>query len=639
MKMKRLLPVALVAALLLVPATAFALGFSDQGSAGVPKGSSSGGGSTAKLTYYEFTALKSAMTSWTTGGKFYYPKDAAKTWSVVGSTAKTNFTEYDRGSDDSGAMWWNCFIVIPTSNDAALDGSSTYKYLNYESREDGANLSHLSNGTTFFSPEEMRHNFWSGTTSKAAGGSSAVLGAFRPGYNTLASSDDMTINALYPTLKRSGDFEHYLPSDGFAGNNSGNGVDGNTGFVRGNTLGKTKNLSANLAGKPRINFDMGAVFNNLENKEGRYTLYWFRMNAFERVLTSGYSKTTIVRPRVRIQVVDTAGELVKADWTLSQAGVDYLVNRDNQSSAGTVFGSRDGKAGGPAYLKPGESLSSGMALPNSYAGTSYTLVINATVPFNSSITTGTYQPMADVLAGGSNAVDWSPYLQQRTISADGLTLTITGIALGDIQLDNALGGLYHITVALSDTDVFIQQDGTLPISDISGPASWLNSNKPATFIFPSIPDQSAKQVQTDGSYLEAKPFAYYLHAPVDFNWAAANVANPRDLRSVDYTELKDTKPITVVGHWTRENAVHPSAVLGVALPDSNITFATAGLAEAARQTVPYGTHLTGGNRVYGAVLYEVRSYTSAGVFIKVVGYRWGNLAIKNVSVFTSAGVD
>lgn len=296
----------------LVPAAAWGLAAGDTGGGGV-SGGGSGGGSAA--AYNVFSANYDRMTHWTRGGGSPFPATQAATSVLSPTPAPAALQPWViRGDGWTGITdHWNLYVSYPTASDLAGNGATAglWKWANVPGVTASRRPAISGYGpSTNYRWEWKWHWYW------AAYPEQGLLGAPRAvkadyGWSNVASDighfhNSSTAGPLWlnwqgvrmgPSTGEAGRLHYFIDPDAYisvAGHNGTGGV-------------------------PAIAFNMGSLTNRLDMPEGRYAAYLYRLGNREELQGSILATEEVLRPRVRVRVVDEAGEPVPGATATLQA--------------------------------------------------------------------------------------------------------------------------------------------------------------------------------------------------------------------------------------------------------------------------------------------------------------------------------
>lgn len=295
-------------------------------------GTSGGGGSggSGSIEYYDFEPDYDAMKSWTLGGSRASGETAGKSnHHTNGVTADGPFII--RGDKNAVMDHWNVYVAYPTSADVAGDGSSatTMKWASYRVGNHGNTLQARNRHGT--SPRSIRstywwmsawHFYWAGQWDGAGNPIDQQNGAFVPNKedNVAAASRDPHSSGKRNILSRTVATGTWLNR---LGGSLSSAKYGDSDYTKRSYIHYFNNDNVILGagdngpgGNPWMQFRMAKVSNQLWLNEGRWALYIYRLGLREQRQaalgpeTNGGYFDVVRRPRVRVKVVDEAGNAV-----------------------------------------------------------------------------------------------------------------------------------------------------------------------------------------------------------------------------------------------------------------------------------------------------------------------------------------
>lgn len=601
------------------------------------------------------------------------PTSTSFLWSKVLTGGKKTTTHYPRTDiaavGATPVFWYQVYVVRPGSNDRTGAGNGSAVVTNYAPR--------WGRSDTY-----AQHAYWTGDYGDfgiSLGGKQS--GATR-GLKLLgASSKDYAHGAQRPiwdsTFGGSRDYGKVVKSkDGF--NTPG---------------GKTSAGSS-------IRTELAAIANDARQFEGRYGIYVAAARGRGQVYKSngnavglGATGFTLVRPRIRVNILDadTNVQIADATWSLDYAGRDIT----GDLPSGALRGSRsyaavNAQSGRAEVLAAADSDAydaSGRlgiaALPLSFDTRGYRLHVAVPEGYTFAENGGGWDSYAADFYSMAQlrAANPQPYRQlatflaaSSTVGTSGRSVTLSGrgsagIAFGAFSTNGSTGGLYEVTVYAHAAGAIIPADPepTPPsiAPEVTAPTSWLDSNRPTDISFaPGIYTATG-----GGKTITATPIHSELWGPTNNDWARYRAT---DSAAQPGYVLLGGGSRTVRQRWLRPNAAIRSTVIDIRLPRTDRLFS--GLAGIVRDgkfvyqlggsnpdgivlegtersvitgvdPIAHGRALVGsvpqdGGCLYlGISVYEVvETNTSSGAILNHY-YVFGQLARRVVRVYTSSGTN
>jgi hypothetical protein len=637
-------------------------------------GGSGGGDSGGTFSVWGYHP-SAGMLSWVQGSSSakLNPTSASFRWSKVLSGGRKTTTHYPRTDiaavGATPVFWYQVYVVRPGSNDRLGAGNGSAVVTNYAPRWGR-------------SDSYAQHAYWTGDygdfgISLGGGQSGATRGLKLLG----ASSKDYANGAQRPiwdsTFGGSRDYGKLVKSkDGF-----------NT------PAGKTSTGSS-------IRTELAAIANDARQFEGRYGIFVAAARGRGQVYKSngsavglGATGFTLVRPRIRVNILDaeTNVHIADATWSLDYAGRDIT----GDLPGGALRGSR-----GYAAVNAGSGRAEVLAAADSDAHNATGALGTDALPL--SFDTRGYRLHVAVPEGytfAENGAGWDsyaadfysmaqlgsadpqPYRQlasflaaTSSVDASGRGVTLSGrgaagIAFGAFSTNGSTGGLYEVTIYArpAGTSIITDPKPTPPLltPQIDGPSSWLDSNRPMDLTL--APDVHTETV--GGKTITATPVHSELFGPANNDWARYRAT---DSAAQPGYVLLGGGSRTVRQSWLRPNAATPSTVIDIRLPrtdrmfpsldgivrDGKFIYQLGGsnpdgiVLEGSEQSVITGIGPTtrgralvgsvpqdGGCLYLGITVYEVVETNSGSGAVLSRYYIFGELARRVVRVYTSSGTN